>query len=416
VPRLTLPEKLAPLLQPKRYKVLYGGRGSAKSWSVARALVHLATMRPLRILCARETQKSIQESVHRLIKDQIDALDVGHLFDVQETRILGKNGSDFAFAGVRQQGVANLKSFEAVDICWVEEAQVVTKRSWDVLIPTIRKPGSEIWITFNPELEDDETYARFVSKPPPEAWVCPVNWNDNPWFPGVLESERLLMKERDPTGYRTTWDGKCRHAVDGAIYAEEVAATLEAKRVRPVPRDPMLKVHTVWDLGNEQNMACLLVQRGGAEVRVVDYLTGLRSLPDYVAEFAQRKGWIWGEDWLPHDGETMSLQTGKSSKEILQGLGRTVRIVPKLGVEEGIKAARMLFPRVFFDEEKAAPLLASLKRYRRVRNETTGAYGTPLHDDHSHPADAFRYLAVIADQLSNEDWGTPLPPQNLGII
>ena len=150
--KLTLPEKLYPLLAPKRYKVLHGGRGSSKSWSVARALVHMATIRPIRVLCARETQKSIQESVHRLIKDQIGALGVEHLFDVQETKIIGTNGSDFAFAGVRQQGVANLKSFEAVDICWVEEAAVVTKKSWDALIPTIRKPGSEIWITFNPEL------------------------------------------------------------------------------------------------------------------------------------------------------------------------------------------------------------------------------------------------------------------------
>jgi phage terminase large subunit len=127
--RLTLPEKLYPLLQPKRYKVLHGGRGSSKSWSVARSLIHMATMRPIRVLCARETQKSIAESVHRLLKDQIEALGVSDLFDVQETKIVGKNGSDFAFAGIRQQGVANLKSFEAVDICWVEEAQVVTKRS-----------------------------------------------------------------------------------------------------------------------------------------------------------------------------------------------------------------------------------------------------------------------------------------------
>lgn len=416
--RLQLPEKLLPLLEPKRYKVLHGGRGSAKSWSVARTLVHLATIRPIRVLCARETQKSIQESVHRLLKDQIDLLGVGHLFDVQETKILGINGSDFAFAGIRQQGVANLKSFEGVDICWVEEAQVVTKKSWDVLIPTIRKPGSEIWITFNPELEDDETYKRFVTdgKDDPNMFVCEVNFSDNPWFGGELELERQTMLKRDPVGYKTTWEGKCRPAVEGAIYAEEVAAALDAKQVRPVPRDPMLKVHTVWDLGNEQNMACLLVQRGGSEIRVIDYLTGLRALPDYVAEFSQRKGWNWGEDWLPHDGETASLQTGKSSKEILQGLGRTVKIVPKLGVEEGIKAARMLFPRVFFDEVKAAPLVASLKRYRRVKNETTGAYGTPLHDEHSHPADAFRYLAVIADRLTNEDWGSPLPHQDLGII
>lgn len=411
--KLTLPEKLEPLLEPKRYKVMHGGRGSAKSWTVARVLVHLATIKPIRVLCARETQKSISESVHKLLKDQIGALGVEHLFDIQETRIIGKNGSEFAFAGIRQQGVTNLKSFEAVDICWVEEAQVVTKRSWDVLIPTIRKPGSEIWITFNPELEDDETYARFVADPPPNAWVCQVNWTDNPWFPEVLEDERKLMLVRDPVGYRTTWDGKCRPAVEGAIYAEEIAAAIERKQVRNVPHDPMLKVHTVFDLGNEQNMACICVQKAGAEIRIIDYLTGLRSLPDYVAEFSQRK-WNWGDDWLPHDGETTSFQTGKSSKEIMEGLGRSVRIVPKLGVEEGIKAARVLFPRTYFDQEHAKPLVNGLKRYKRIQSQSTGVFGLPLHDDASHPADAYRYLAVIADQLTNEDWGGSLAYPKLG--
>lgn len=413
MPKLSLPEKLYSLLEPRRYKVLYGGRGSSKSWSVARVLIHMATIKPIRVLCARETQKSIAESVHKLLKDQIEEMGVNDLFEVQETRIIGRNGSDFAFAGIRQQGVTNLKSFEAVDICWVEEAQVVTKRSWDVLIPTIRKPDSEIWISFNPELEDDETYSRFVTEPPPNAWVCEVNWSDNPWFPAVLDDERLLMQRRDPVGYRTTWGGKCRPAVEGAIYAEEIASAIERKQVRNVPHDPMLKVHTIFDLGNEQNMACICVQRVGAEIRVIDYLTGLRSLPDYVVEFSQRK-WNWGDDWLPHDGETATYQTGKSSKEVLEGLGRTVRIVPKLGVEEGIKAARSLFPRTYFDQERAKPLINGLKRYKRVENKSTGVFSVPLHDDASHPADAYRYLAVIADQLTNEDWGGSLKYPKLG--
>ena len=117
--KLQIPEKLEPIFTPNRYKVLWGGRGSAKSWTIAAALVQQATIKPIRVLCARETQKSIQESVHRLIKDTIDRLGVAELFEVQETRILGRNGSDFAFAGIRQQSVANLKSFEGVDICWV---------------------------------------------------------------------------------------------------------------------------------------------------------------------------------------------------------------------------------------------------------------------------------------------------------
>jgi phage terminase large subunit len=412
MPELTLPEKLEPLLYPRRYKVLYGGRGSAKSWSVARALVHLATIKPIRVLCARETQKSIQESVHRLIKDQIGSLGVEHLFDIQETKIVGKNGSDFAFAGVRQQGVANLKSFEAVDICWVEEAQVVTKKSWDVLIPTIRKPGSEIWITFNPELEDDETYKRFVSDPPPNAWVCPVNWNDNPWFPEELEQERVLMLQRDPVGYRTTWGGECRPAVEGAIYANEIGALVNSGRIRNVPYDPMLKVHTVWDLGWNDSTSIICVQRAGAEVRIIDYLEGNhRTLADYAQDI-KAKGWNRGTDWLPHDGNAKSLQTGKSPKEVLEGLGCSPEIVDNLEVEQGIHAARLMFPRCYFDKENTTPLVNALKRYRRQQNQTTGAFGAPLHDDNSHPADAFRYLAVVVDKLGNETWGAKLNYRN----
>lgn len=409
-----IPQKLLPLFQPKRYKVLHGGRGSSKSWSVARALVALAAAKPIRVLCARETQKSIQESVHRLLKDQIGALGLEHLFDVQETRILGKNGSDFAFAGIRQQGVANLKSFEAVDVCWVEEAQVVTRRSWDVLIPTIRKPGSEIWITFNPELEDDETYKRFVSDPPPESWVCQVNWSDNPWFPKVLEDERILMQQRDPVGYKTTWEGQCRPAVEGAIYAEEIAAVVADKRVRNVPMDPALKTHWVWDLGWNDSTAIIGVQRSGSEIAIVDYIEGdHRTLADYGQDIRAKKQNL-GTLWLPHDGAAKSLQTGKSPQELLQSLGFDVQIVPNVDVEQGIHAARLMFPRCFFEKEKTQPLLNALKRYRRTLNQATQAYGAPLHDDNSHAADAWRYLAIVADRLSNETWGTTINYKSLG--
>lgn len=409
-----VPEKLLPLFLPKRTKVLYGGRGSSKSWSVARALVSIAASRPVRVLCARETQKSIQESVHRLLKDQIGWLGLDALFDIQEAKIVGVNGSEFTFVGVRQQGVANMKSYEGTDICWVEEAQVVTKKSWDTLVPTIRKPGSEIWITFNPELEDDETFKRFVTdgRHDPDTWVCEVNYTDNPWFPQELDGERLKMLARDPVGYRTTWEGKCRPAVEGAIYANEIGAVVQNGRIRPVPYDPMLKVHTIWDLGWNDSTSIICVQRAGAEVRIIDYIEGShRTLADYSQDL-KAKGWNQGTDWLPHDGRAKSLQTGKSPKEVLEALGRSVEIVDEIGVEEGIHAARLMFPRCYFDKDNTAGLTNALKRYRRQQNQTTGAFGAPLHDDNSHPADAFRYLAVVVDRLGNETWSKPLQYRN----
>ena len=403
--KVEIPQNYLPLFKPTRYKVLYGGRGSGKSWSVARALVAMAAAKPVRVLCARETQKSIQESVHRLLKDQIGLLGLDHLFEIQETRIIGKNGSDFAFAGIRQQGVANLKSFEGVDVCWVEEAQVVSKKSWDVLIPTIRKPGSEIWITFNPELDSDETYERFVLNPPETAWVCKANWDSNPWFPDVLDQERKDLLLRDPVAYRTVWEGECRPAVEGAIYGREMASLQESGRVRLVPYDPLLKVHTFWDLGWNDETSIILAQRAASEIRIIDHISGShQTLHDYVRQL-EAKDYRFGVDFLPHDGNSKSVNTGKSAKEILEQLGRRVEIVPRMDVEEGIQAARMVFPRCYFDAEKTGKLIQSLKKYRRQMNQTTGSFGSPLHDDASHDADAFRYLCVSENRMSNEDWG-----------
>jgi phage terminase large subunit len=358
-------------------------------------LVLKASASPIRILCARETQKSIQESVHRLIKDQIELLGLTECFDVQETRILGKNGSDFAFAGIRQQGVTNLKSFEGVDVVWIEEAQVVSRKSWDVLIPTIRKPGSEIWITFNPELDSDETYERFVLSPPDGALVISCNWSDNPWFPAELETERQQWKKRDPVGYETVWEGKCRPSVEGAIYSQEIDALQRDGRFRPVPYDPMLKVHTVWDLGWNDSMSIICVQRSASEIRIIDYIEDShRTLDSYVMELKDRR-WNWGTDYIPHDGRAKDFKSGKSTEEIMKALQRTVFVLGADSVEEGIKRARMIFSRCYFDQTRTARGLKWLEAYRREFNEKLGVFRSePVHDDASHAADAFLILGM----------------------
>jgi len=339
-----------------------------------------------------------------LLKDQIETLGLSDRFDIQETRILGTNGGDFAFAGIRQQGIANLKSFEGTDVVWVEEAQVVSKRSWDVLIPTIRKPGSEIWITFNPELDSDETYTRFVTNPPTGALVIACNWSDNPWFPAELEAERIDWLKRDPVGYETVWNGRCRPAVEGAIYAQEIDAVFRESRIRNVPYDPMLKVHTVWDLGWNDSMSVICVQRSASEIRIIDYIEDShRTLDSYVMQLKDKR-WNWGTDFIPHDGRSKDFKSGKSTEEIMQALGRTVQVLGRDNVEEGIRAARMLFPRTYFDKDKTQPLINSLKRYRRQVNQQTNEPGAPLHDEHSHAADAFRYVAMAAELMSNDDY------------
>jgi len=188
------PERLDFLFEPSRYKVCYGGRGSGKSWGFARALLLMAAARPVRVLCAREIQKSIKQSVHTLLSDQIRSLGLEHAYTILETEIRGANGSLFTFSGLATHTVDSIKSIEGVDVCWVEEAQTVSKRSWEILIPTIRKPKSEIWVTFNPALVSDDTYQRFVVHPPPDCKLVKMNWSDNPFFPDELASELEHLK------------------------------------------------------------------------------------------------------------------------------------------------------------------------------------------------------------------------------
>ena len=395
-----LPEWASKLDEPARYKVMYGGRGGGKSWTIARKLLIDGLVSPGRILCARETMKSMADSVHEVLSKQIQAMNLGGRYDVMASEIRGIGfDTQFGYAGLRTQGITNIKSWEGARRCWVEEAQVVTKKSWEVLTPTIRAGGSEIWIGLNPELDTDYTYTEFVLNPPEDSIVIPVNWRDNPWLPDVLDKERREKLARDPEGYKTIWDGQCRPAVEGAIYAREIDEMQRAGRVTRVPYDPLLPVHTIWDLGWQDAMVIVLVQRAGYELRLIGCLIdNLRTLDSYVSEL-NALGYRWGTDWIPHDGRAKNTHTGKSTEEMLRSMQRRVQIVPQIGIEDGIRAARLMAPRVWMDKG-ATDLLNSLKRYKRVQH-SNGSFGAPMHDDASHGADAWRYLAVVADKLSN---------------
>ena len=214
-----LPEYAEPLFGEQRYSVLYGGRGAARSWSVARVLLIQAAAAPMRVLCARELQKSIQDSVHRLLTDQIALLDLPG-YEVTQREIRHTNGSLFLFEGLRYN-VTKIKSLEGVDVAWIEEAERVSEDSWNVLIPTIRKPGSRIIITFNPDQESDPTYRRFVLQPPPDAWVQKVSWEDNPWLPDELKAEKDYLYAVDADAAAHVWGGETRHATDAQILKDK---------------------------------------------------------------------------------------------------------------------------------------------------------------------------------------------------
>lgn len=208
------------LLEDARYKIAYGGRGSAKSWQFARALLLKGAVKPLRILCARELQNSIKDSVHKLLCDQIVDLGLEKEYEVGDSYIRSRCGTDFIFKGLRSNA-REIKSMEGIDICWVEEAQSVSETSWTLLIPTIRKPGSEIWISFNPDQETDPTYRRFVTNLPPRSIRVNINYWDNPFFSDVLREEMEYDKKNDTDLYMHVWEGHCWHSSDAQVLAKK---------------------------------------------------------------------------------------------------------------------------------------------------------------------------------------------------
>lgn len=435
---IKFPDKFKPVFGPKRYKVLHGGRGGTKSWGVARFLLIKGTSEQVRVLCCREYQKSIKDSVLTLLSDQIERLGLGDHYKVLHNEIRGVNGTQFNFEGL-SQNVQGIKSYEGVDYVWVEEGNAVTKRSWDILIPTIRKPGSEIWVTFNPEFEDDYAYERWVMGDDPMATVVEIGWQDNPWFPDVLNEERIAHKMRDPETYDHVWEGKPLKWLEGAIYAKQLRKAFEEERITKVPHDPESKVFTAWDLGHTDDTAIWWFQVIGGEIHIIDcYATSGGDPSEYVSqilgkhcqvdlingevkitvgdtasEIAHRTKYEYECHWLPHDAKAKTLAAhGKSIQEQLStafGWDK-VRICPSLSREDGIMAARMAFPKMYFDKEKCQEGIKALRKYRReAQADDKSLKLNPKHDWTSHYADAFRYLGVSWEMVRPEDVEEKVP-------
>lgn len=410
---IDLPRKIRDTLYPKsRFKVLYGGRDGAKSWGVARYLIARAMAKQERILCTREIQDSIADSVYQLIVDQINLLGLADFFDIQKKYIYHKtNGSQFAFHGLSGETAHSLKSFEGTTICWVEEAQTITKKSLRILTPTIRAADSEIIVTFNPDMDTDAVYERFVTKPSIDSIVTKVNFNDNPWKSKALDQERADMLRDDPDEFAHVYDGHCRPAVEGAIYFKEVSALRSSGRLTAVPYDPMLKVHGVFDLGFNDFMSIWLVQRRASEIRVIRYIEDrFKDVPFYDAELRDLK-YNWGSLWLPHDAVAKTLGSasnplGASVQQQFETLRWNTEIVENIDIEQGIRKTREVFPRIYIDRENASEGLNRLGRYRRRVPKSRGSEGnsaSPLHNNDSHGSDGFRYLCLVADQLTNDN-------------
>ena len=405
---LKLTKEFTPFLEPNRYKVVFGGRGSGKSFSIAQLLVLRAFKEPTRILCAREIQRSISDSVLQLLSDTIQRLKLTDFFDVQKSQIIGKNGSRFLFLGL-SNNITKVKSYEGLDICWVEEAESVSYTSWETLIPTVRKKGSEIWVSFNPNDEMDDTYQRFVVNPPPKAYVKKVNYNQNPWFPDELEKERVYLKSKNEDLYNHVWEGEVLSNRDGAYFAKFIPND----QIIDFKVEPNIPVDTYWDLGVSDSTCIWLVQQIGMEIRVVDCYEnqgeGLQFYINWLHDWRARHQSVFGEHYAPHDIQVRELGTGKSRLETARKLGIHFRVVRKLTIEDGIHAARAILPKCYFEKTNTKDGLQALRRYRKESDEKKGIYKPhPLHDWSSHYADAFRYFAIaFRDRSKQQRVGQP---------
>jgi len=386
------------LLKPSRYKGAHGGRGSGKSQFFADlVLIYCLKKTGARILACREIQKSLKESAKRLLEGKIEQYGLGGLFEVQSSEIKTPGGGVIVFAGLQDHTAESIKSYEGFDVAWVEEAQTVSDRSLNLLRPTIRKPGSELWFGWNPRFDTDAVDKMLRgAELPTGAIVVEANHSDNPWYPEELETERQDCLRQQPDQYEHIWEGGYATVTEGAYYAHVLAQARNENRIGAVSEDSLLPKRAYWDIGVSDATAIWIVQQKGDSLRFIDHYEAVgQDLAAHLAWLRQH-GHEGAECVLPHDGAKRDAVTAIRFQDHLRNSGFTARTVENQGKGAAMKrveAARSKFNRFWFDETKCAKGLKALGWYHEKINQ--GGYGVgPDHDWASHSADAFGLAAV----------------------
>ncbi len=399
-----------PLLETSRYKAAHGGRGSGKSQFFADLMIASAVARPgLRALCCREVQRSLKESAKRLLESKIEGHGLGSLFDVQEAQIKTPGGGLIAFAGLQDHTSESIKSYEGFDVAWVEEAQTVSARSLNLLRPTIRKPGSSLWFSWNPRHATDAADVMFRGEETPTgATVVRANWDDNPWFPGELEQERLDCLRAQPEQYDHIWEGGYVTVSEGAYFARHLAEARAQDRITEVGIDPLLPIKAYWDIGVRDATSIWIAQRKGHSVRFIDYYEAVGQDLAAHLNWLRDHGYASAECVLPHDGAKADAFTAIRFEDHIRSAGFTVRTIPNQGKGAAMKrveAARRLFPQLSFDARRCDGGLKALGWYHEKRDDHRNIGLGPEHDWSSHAADSFG--------LACSDYEDPAAPVTL---
>lgn len=365
------------LARPSRYKELHGGRGSGKSYAFANALLARSLEKKRRLLCTRELQTSIRDSVHRLLCDRITDLRLDPFFDIKQDSIRSANGSEFLFKGLKNN-ISEIKSLEGVDICWTEEAERISKDSWEILIPTIRKPDSEIWVSFNPDEEEASTYQRFVKNPPPDCRGDEILFSDNELFPDILRREMEYCRRVDPEGYQHIWLGKPRRYAHALIFKGKYRC-----EDFTTPEDVQFFFGADWGFSNDPT--CLLrmfIRDHRLYIDWESYAIGveIEQLPEFFDRIPDVKKWRIKADCARP--ETISYMASKGFNILGAEKG-------KGSVEDGIEFLRSFEEIVI--HSRCPHTYQDYNNYRWKTDKITGLVLPQPADGFDHAPDASRY-------------------------
>ena len=425
---IELPPKLVPVFEGKaRTRFSFGGRGSGKTRSFALMTAvkgyqwgNANPPRKGQILCAREFMNSLSDSSLEEIKTAIQSIPwLDDYYEIGEKYIKSKDGNiTYTFSGLRRS-LDSIKSKARILLCWVDEAEALSGRAYDVLIPTVREVDSEIWVTWNPESKYSATNERFRDKIPHDSKGVMMNYRDNPWFPDVLEQTRLEDKEQRPDMYEHIWEGSYLIYTEGAYYSAEMRRAKDEDRITKVRYDRSTGVVVSFDLGIGDSTALWFAQFVGTEVHLIDYYEASGAGLEHYVKVLQDRGYVYDQYVFPHDIRVRELGTGKSRLETLDQLGihaDKVEIAPQLLIDDGIQSVRAMLDKCYFDEEKCEKGIDCLLNYQRDWDDNGQTWRMrPNHNWASHGADAFRYLA-IGYQPYNQNWDKPLRRNLKGVV
>jgi phage terminase large subunit len=403
-PQIELPEKLVPVFTgPARYRGAYGGRGSGKTRSFAtmaavRGLMYAQEGRSGIIVGAREYMNSLDESSMAEIKAAIASEPwLAASYEVGEKYIRTKDRRvEFDFVGLRHH-LDSIKSKARILILWADEAEPITETAWGKTIPTVREHESEIWVTWNPERKQSATHKRFRESPPDDAKIVELNWRDNPWFPDVLERERLEDFVKRPDSYPHVWEGEFVTVMEGAYYARHLSAARTERRIGAVSADPLLPLKTFWDIGVSDATSIWVAQWVGREIRIVNYYEAENQPLSAHLAWLRSNGYESAECYLPHDGEKRDQVTAIRFEDHIRAAGFKARTIANQGRGAALKrveTARRLFPSMWFNEKTTQSGLDALGWYHEKKDDARGVGLGPDHDWSSHAADAFGLMCV----------------------